>query len=141
MICQKMAASDSDFGMPMLVSKLCRYSRICSARILPEFSVYGQRGCLQFTELNFLRFFLVRNLPIQRSLEKTNNLFGWAKQLYREKRGIDILYPVLVTHASGDVELFHYLQIASQCLDDQPFKRPTMIQVMDMFKELGKRNC
>ncbi|KAG2292344.1 hypothetical protein Bca52824_039013 [Brassica carinata] len=65
-----------------------------------------------------------------------NNLVGWAKQLYREKRGVEILDQELVTEKSGDVELFHYLKIASQCLDDRPFKRPTMIQVMAMFKEL-----
>ncbi|KAL0743753.1 hypothetical protein Bca4012_085266 [Brassica carinata] len=64
-----------------------------------------------------------------------NNLVGWAKQLYRESRGAEILDPDLITEKSGDVELFHYLKIASQCLDDRPFKRPTMIQVMAMFKE------
>ncbi|KAL0743754.1 hypothetical protein Bca4012_085267 [Brassica carinata] len=64
-----------------------------------------------------------------------NNLVGWAKQLYRESRGAEILDPDLITEKSCDVELFHYLKIASQCLDDRPFKRPTMIQVMAMFKE------
>ncbi|CDY24190.1 BnaC01g37700D [Brassica napus] len=65
-----------------------------------------------------------------------NNLVGWAKQLYRENRRAEIFDPNLITEKSDDVELFHYLRIASLCLDERPFERPTMIQVMTMLKEL-----
>ncbi|KAJ6967272.1 receptor kinase BRI1-like 3 [Populus alba x Populus x berolinensis] len=65
-----------------------------------------------------------------------NNLVGWAKQLYREKRSNGILDPELMTQKSGEAELYQYLRIAFECLDDRPFRRPTMIQVMAMFKEL-----
>ncbi|OMP06914.1 hypothetical protein COLO4_07797 [Corchorus olitorius] len=65
-----------------------------------------------------------------------NNLVGWAKQLYRERRIDEILDPELMTQKSGALELQQYLKIAFECLDDRPFRRPTMIQVMAMFKEL-----
>ncbi|KAJ6376843.1 hypothetical protein OIU76_025900 [Salix suchowensis] len=65
-----------------------------------------------------------------------NNLVGWAKQLYREKRCNEILDPELMTQTSGESKLYQYLRIAFECLDDRPFRRPTMIQVMAMFKEL-----
>ncbi|KAI4366230.1 hypothetical protein MLD38_022130 [Melastoma candidum] len=64
------------------------------------------------------------------------NLVGWAKQLQKERKQDSILDPKLVTTKSGEAELYHYLAIAFQCLDDRPFRRPTMIQVMAMFKEL-----
>ncbi|MCL7031725.1 hypothetical protein MKW94_030409 [Papaver nudicaule] len=38
--------------------------------------------------------------------------------------------------AIDEAELHQYLKIAFECLDDRPFRRPTMIQVMAMFKEL-----
>jgi hypothetical protein len=41
-----------------------------------------------------------------------------------------------MTQKSGEAELYQYLRIAFECLDDRPFRRPTMIQVMAMFKEL-----
>ncbi|KAJ6293538.1 hypothetical protein OIU78_025489 [Salix suchowensis] len=56
--------------------------------------------------------------------------------LYREKRCNEILDPELMTQTSGESKLYQYLRIAFECLDDRPFRRPTMIQVMAMFKEL-----
>jgi len=41
-----------------------------------------------------------------------------------------------MTQQSGEAELFQYLSIAFECLDDKPLWRPTMIQVMAMFREL-----
>ncbi|KAI3953322.1 hypothetical protein MKX01_042317 [Papaver californicum] len=91
-----------------------------------------------------------------------NNLVGWAKQLQRENRCSEIIEPGLLqkttlspplsptatSHhhhrdksfgeaaAIDEAELHQYLKIAFECLDDRPFRRPTMIQVMAMFKEL-----
>ena len=65
-----------------------------------------------------------------------NNLVGWAKQLHKEKRDLEILDSELLLHQSSEAELYHYLQIAFECLDEKAYRRPTMIQVMAMFKEL-----
>ncbi|WJX36509.1 hypothetical protein P8452_24378 [Trifolium repens] len=65
-----------------------------------------------------------------------NNLVGWSKKLYRERRIIEILDPDLVMLTSSEGELFQYLRIAFECLEERPYRRPTMIQVMAMFKEL-----
>ncbi|KAI7733195.1 hypothetical protein M8C21_022347 [Ambrosia artemisiifolia] len=65
-----------------------------------------------------------------------NNLVGWAKQLHRERKIRDILDPDLLADKSCEHELIHCLKISFQCVDNKPWKRPTMIQVMAMFKEL-----
>ncbi|KAI4390040.1 hypothetical protein MLD38_002195 [Melastoma candidum] len=52
-----------------------------------------------------------------------NNLVGWAKQLQKEKKLNSILDPELITTKSGEAELYHYLAVAFQCLDDRPFRR------------------
>ncbi|CAI0540842.1 unnamed protein product [Linum tenue] len=57
-----------------------------------------------------------------------------AKQLGREGRRYEILDSELILKAGEEMQ--QYLRIAFECLDDRPFKRPTMIQVMAMFKEL-----
>ncbi|KAL5230262.1 hypothetical protein ABZP36_029038 [Zizania latifolia] len=65
-----------------------------------------------------------------------NNLVGWVKQMVEEDRCSEIYDPTLMVSTSGELELYQYLKIACRCLDDQPNSRPTMIQVMTMFKEL-----
>lgn len=65
-----------------------------------------------------------------------NNLVGWVKQMVKEDRCSEIYDPTLTATTSGELEHYQYLKIACQCLDDQPNCRPTMIQVMAMFKEL-----
>ena len=52
---------------------------------------------------------------------RINDVFD--KELLRED-------PTLV------LELLEHLKVAVACLDDRPWKRPTMIQVMAMFKEI-----
>ncbi|KAL0381545.1 UNVERIFIED_CONTAM: Brassinosteroid LRR receptor kinase [Sesamum angustifolium] len=37
---------------------------------------------------------------------------------------------------SLEIELLQHLKVACACLDDRPWKRPKMIQVMAMFKEI-----
>ncbi|URE34683.1 STYKc [Musa troglodytarum] len=72
--------------------------------------------------------------PIDPSEFGDNNLVGWAKQLVKENRCSEIFDPDLMK--SGEAELYQYLKIACECLDDRPLHRPTMIQVMAMFKDL-----
>ncbi|KAJ6740704.1 RECEPTOR KINASE-LIKE PROTEIN XA21 [Salix purpurea] len=37
---------------------------------------------------------------------------------------------------SLEMELLEHLKVACACINDRPWKRPTMIQVMAMFKEI-----
>ncbi|KAG9151729.1 hypothetical protein Leryth_002024 [Lithospermum erythrorhizon] len=65
-----------------------------------------------------------------------NNIVGWVKQ-HAKLKITDVFDPELTKDDPNlEMELLQHLKVASQCLDDRPWKRPTMIQVMAMFKEI-----
>ncbi|XP_023734615.1 systemin receptor SR160 [Lactuca sativa] len=65
-----------------------------------------------------------------------NNLVGWVKQHAKLKLS-DVFDPDLLREDPGlEIELLQHLGVACACLEDRPWKRPTMIQVMAMFKEI-----
>ncbi|WZZ47826.1 hypothetical protein YC2023_044085 [Brassica napus] len=141
---ENLEARVSDFGMARLVSALDTHLSVSTLAGTPGYvppEYYQSFRCTAKGDVYSYGVILLELLSGKKPIDpgefgEDNNLVGWAKQLYREKRGVEILDQELVTEKSGDVELFHYLKIASVCLDDRPFKRPTMIQVMAMFKEL-----
>ncbi|KAL6842463.1 hypothetical protein ACP4OV_027698 [Aristida adscensionis] len=73
--------------------------------------------------------------PIDPAEFGDSNLVDWTKQRVKDNRFSEIFDPTLTCTESCELELYQYLKIACQCLDDQPYRRPTMIQVMAMFKE------
>ncbi|KAI3723101.1 hypothetical protein L2E82_34449 [Cichorium intybus] len=65
-----------------------------------------------------------------------NNLVGWVKQ-HANPKIRDVFDRELLREDPGlELELLQHLKVAVACLDDRPWKRPTMIQVMAMFKEI-----
>ncbi|KAL2905835.1 hypothetical protein RDABS01_004545 [Bienertia sinuspersici] len=65
-----------------------------------------------------------------------NNLVGWVK-MHAKLKISDVFDPELIKEdPNTEVELLEHLKVACACLDDRPWKRPTMIQVMAMFKEI-----
>lgn len=65
-----------------------------------------------------------------------NNLVGWVKQHAKLKIS-DIFDPELMKEDPNlEMELLQHLKIAVSCLDDRHWRRPTMIQVLTMFKEI-----
>ncbi|KAJ0097689.1 hypothetical protein Patl1_27640 [Pistacia atlantica] len=65
-----------------------------------------------------------------------NNLVGWVKQHAKLKIS-DVFDPELMKEDSSlEIELLQHLRVACACLDDRHWRRPTMIQVMAMFKEI-----
>nr|GEY70117.1 systemin receptor SR160 [Tanacetum cinerariifolium] len=64
-----------------------------------------------------------------------NNLVGWVMQ--HTKNIHDVFDKELLREdPTLQVELLEHLKVAAACLEDRPWKRPTMIQVMAMFKEI-----
>ncbi|GLU24084.1 hypothetical protein SLE2022_400490 [Rubroshorea leprosula] len=134
----------SDFGMARLVNALDTHLSVSTLAGTPGYvppEYYQSFRCTTKGDIYSYGVILLELLSGKRPIDPSefgddNNLVGWAKQLHKEKRSNEILDPELITQMSGEAELYHYLKIAFQCLDDRPFKRPTMIQVMAMFKEL-----
>ncbi|XP_030444416.2 receptor-like protein kinase BRI1-like 3 [Syzygium oleosum] len=134
----------SDFGMARLVNALDTHLSVSTLAGTPGYvppEYYQSFRCTAKGDVYSYGVILLELLSGKRPIDSSafgddNNLVGWAKQLQREKRSNEILDPELMEHKSGEVELFHYLRIAFECLDDRPYRRPTMIQVMAMFKEL-----
>lgn len=72
------------------------------------------------------------------------NLVGWVKMKVREGKGMEVIDPELLSVTKGTdeaeaeevKEMVRYLEINLQCVDDFPSKRPNMLQVVAMLREL-----
>ncbi|KAF5727869.1 serine/threonine-protein kinase BRI1-like 1 [Tripterygium wilfordii] len=134
----------SDFGMARLVNALDTHLSVSTLAGTPGYvppEYYQSFRCTTKGDVYSYGVILLELLSGKRPIDPSefgddNNLVGWAKQLHKENRSNEILDTELETEESGEAELSQYLKIAFECLDDRPFRRPTMIQVMAMFKEL-----
>ncbi|XP_050236743.1 receptor-like protein kinase BRI1-like 3 [Mercurialis annua] len=134
----------SDFGMARLVNALDTHLSVSTLAGTPGYvppEYYQSFRCTTKGDVYSYGVILLELLSGKKPIDPSvfgddNNLVGWAKQLHREKRNNEILDPELTMQKSCDAELHQYLRIAFECLDDRPYKRPTMVQVMAMFKEL-----
>ena len=134
----------SDFGMARLVNALDTHLSVSTLAGTPGYvppEYYQSFRCTTKGDVYSYGVILLELLSGKRPIDSSefgddNNLVGWSKQLHKEKRSNEILDPDLTMQASGESELHQYLRIAFECLDERPYRRPTMIQVMAMFKEL-----
>ncbi|XP_020102362.1 receptor-like protein kinase BRI1-like 3 [Ananas comosus] len=138
---ENLEARVSDFGMARLVNALDTHLSVSTLAGTPGYvppEYYQSFRCTTKGDVYSYGVVLLELLsgrkPIDPQEFGDNNLVGWAKQMVRENRSAEIFDPEL--KPSGGAELCQYLKIACQCLDDRPLRRPTMIQVMAMFKEL-----
>jgi len=134
----------SDFGMARLVNALDTHLTVSTLAGTPGYvppEYYQSFRCTAKGDVYSYGVILLELLSGKRPINSSefgddNNLVGWSKKLYRERRISEILDPELVMQSSSEGELFQYLRIAFECLEERPYRRPTMIQVMAMFKEL-----
>ncbi|KAJ8764957.1 hypothetical protein K2173_010422 [Erythroxylum novogranatense] len=142
---ENLEARVSDFGMARLVNALDTHLSVSTLAGTPGYvppEYYQSFRCTTKGDVYSYGVILLELLSGKKPIDPSefgddNNLVGWAKQLVREKRSSEILDPELTTHnKSVEGELLQYLRIAFECLDDRPFRRPTMIEVMTKFKEL-----
>ncbi|KAK3129195.1 hypothetical protein QOZ80_6BG0473390 [Eleusine coracana subsp. coracana] len=133
----------SDFGMARLMNALDTHLSVSTLAGTPGYvppEYYQSFRCTTKGDVYSYGVVLLELLsgkkPIDPNQFGDNNLVGWVKQMVEENRSSDIFDPTLSETKSGEAELYQYLKIACECLDDRPNRRPTMIQVMAMFKEL-----
>ncbi|XP_042393389.1 brassinosteroid LRR receptor kinase BRL1-like [Zingiber officinale] len=140
---ENLEACVSDFGMARLMNALDTHLSVSTLAGTPGYvppEYYQSFRCTTKGDVYSYGVVLLELLSGKKPIDPTefgdNNLVGWAKQLVKENRYSEIFDPDLMKTKSEAPEIFRYLNIACQCLDDRPLKRPTMIQVMAMFKEL-----
>lgn len=133
----------SDFGMARLMNALDTHLSVSTLAGTPGYvppEYYQSFRCTTKGDVYSYGVVLLELLSGKKPIDPTEfgdtNLVGWVKQMVKENRSSEIFDPTLTNTKSGEAELYQYLKIARECLDDRPNQRPTMIQVMAMFKEL-----
>ncbi|XP_062200126.1 brassinosteroid LRR receptor kinase BRL1-like [Phragmites australis] len=133
----------SDFGMARLMNALDTHLSVSTLAGTPGYvppEYYQSFRCTTKGDVYSYGVVLLELLSGKKPIDPTefgdNNLVGWVKQMVKENRSSEIFDPTLADTKSGEAEFYQYLKIACECLDDRPNRRPTMIQVMAMFKEL-----
>lgn len=144
---ENLEARVSDFGMARLVNAFDTHLSVSTLAGTPGYvppEYYQSFRCTTKGDVYSYGVVLLELLSGKKPIDPLefgdNNLVGWVKQLVKENRCDEIFDPVLfgvgLNSKSGEGELYRFLKIACECLDDRASRRPTMIQVMAMFKEM-----
>ncbi|CAD6237061.1 unnamed protein product [Miscanthus lutarioriparius] len=144
LIDEQLEARVSDFGMARMVSVVDTHLSVSTLAGTPGYvppEYYQSFRCTTKGDVYSYGVVLLELLTGKPPTDSTdfgedNNLVGWVKQHSKSKL-TDVFDPELVKEDPAlEPELLEHLKIASQCLHDMPSKRPTMLKVMAMFKEL-----
>ncbi|GAA0166973.1 hypothetical protein LIER_22011 [Lithospermum erythrorhizon] len=133
----------SDFGMARHMSAMDTHLSVSTLAGTPGYvppEYYQSFRCSTKGDVYSYGVVLLELLTGRRPTDSAdfgdNNIVGWVKQ-HAKLKITDVFDPELTKDDPNlEMELLQHLKVASQCLDDRPWKRPTMIQVMAMFKEI-----
>ncbi|XVF17110.1 hypothetical protein REPUB_Repub10bG0090400 [Reevesia pubescens] len=140
---ENLEARVSDFGMARLMSAMDTHLSVSTLAGTPGYvppEYYQSFRCSTKGDVYSYGVVLLELLTGKRPTDSAdfgdNNLVGWVKQ-HAKLRISDVFDPeIMKEDPSLEIELLQHLKVACACLDDRPWKRPTMIQVMAMFKEI-----
>ncbi|KDP35282.1 hypothetical protein JCGZ_09441 [Jatropha curcas] len=140
---ENLEARVSDFGMARLMNAVDTHLSVSTLAGTPGYvppEYYQSFRCSTKGDVYSYGVVLLELLTGKRPTDSAdfgdNNLVGWVKQ-HAKLKIADVFDPVLVKEdPSLKIELLRHLGVACACLDDRPWRRPTMIQVMAMFKEI-----
>ncbi|CAL9001180.1 unnamed protein product [Prunus brigantina] len=140
---ENLEARVSDFGMARLMSAMDTHLSVSTLAGTPGYvppEYYQSFRCSTKGDVYSYGVVLLELLTGKRPTDSAdfgdNNLVGWVKQHAKLKIS-DVFDPELMKEdASLEIELLQHLKVACACLEDRPWRRPTMIQVMAMFKEI-----
>ncbi|XP_068653198.1 brassinosteroid LRR receptor kinase-like [Aristolochia californica] len=140
---ENLEARVSDFGMARLMSAMDTHLSVSTLAGTPGYvppEYYQSFRCSTKGDVYSYGVVLLELLTGKRPTDSSdfgdNNLVGWVKQHAKLKIS-DVFDPELMKEDPNlEMELLQHLKIACACLDDRPWQRPTMIEVMTMFKEI-----
>ncbi|CAL9755364.1 unnamed protein product [Musa acuminata subsp. burmannicoides] len=140
---EDLEARVSDFGMARLMSTVDTHLSVSTLAGTPGYvppEYYQSFRCTTKGDVYSYGVVLLELLtgrsPTDSSDFGDNNLVGWVKQ-HSKVRISDVFDPELLKEgAAVELELLEHLKIACACLDERPLRRPTMLKVMAMFKEI-----
>ncbi|XP_077230603.1 BRI1-like 2 [Tasmannia lanceolata] len=141
----EMEARVSDFGMARLISALDTHLSVSTLAGTPGYvppEYYQSFRCTAKGDVYSFGVVLLELLTGKRPTDKEDfgdtNLVGWVKMKVREGKGKEVIDFELQSKAEEDEEkeMMRYLEITMQCVEDFPSKRPSMLQVVAMLREL-----
>ncbi|MQL96394.1 hypothetical protein Taro_029069 [Colocasia esculenta] len=133
----------SDFGMARLMSAMDTHLSVSTLAGTPGYvppEYYQSFRCSTKGDVYSYGVVLLELLTGRQPTDSAdfgdNNLVGWVKQ-HTKLRISDVFDSELLKEDPAlELELLEHLKIACACLDDRPMRRPTMVKVMAMFKEI-----
>ncbi|BFG17348.1 hypothetical protein CerSpe_036220 [Prunus speciosa] len=147
----EMEARVSDFGMARLISALDTHLSVSTLAGTPGYvppEYYQSFRCTAKGDVYSFGVVLLELVTGKRPTDKEDfgdtNLVGWAKMKVREGKQMEVIDVELLSVTKGTdeaeaeevKEMVRYLEITLQCVDDFPSKRPNMLQVVAMLREL-----
>ncbi|KAG9141885.1 hypothetical protein Leryth_009269 [Lithospermum erythrorhizon] len=147
----EMEARVSDFGMARLISALDTHLSVSTLAGTPGYvppEYYQSFKCTAKGDVYSFGVVLLELLTGKRPTDKEDfgdtNLVGWVKIKVREGKGMELIDQELLSVIKGSdesdaeevKEMIRYLEITLQCVDDFPSRRPNMLQVVAMLREL-----
>ncbi|XP_022132721.1 protein BRASSINOSTEROID INSENSITIVE 1 [Momordica charantia] len=140
---ENLEARVSDFGMARLMSAMDTHLSVSTLAGTPGYvppEYYQSFRCSTKGDVYSYGVVMLELLTGKRPTDSAdfgdNNLVGWVKQ-HAKLKITDVFDPELMKEdPSLEIELLQHLKVACACLDDRSWRRPTMIQVMTMFKEI-----
>lgn len=143
----EMEARVSDFGMARLISALDTHLSVSTLAGTPGYvppEYYQSFRCTARGDVYSFGVVLLELVTGKRPTDKEDfgdtNLVGWVKMKVR--KGMEVIDPELLSATKGTdeadevKEMVRYLEITLQCVDDFPSKRPNMLQVVAMLRQL-----
>ncbi|XP_030535034.1 systemin receptor SR160 [Rhodamnia argentea] len=140
---ENLDARVSDFGMARLMSAMDTHLSVSTLAGTPGYvppEYYQSFRCSTKGDVYSYGVVLLELLTGKRPTDSAdfgdNNLVGWVRQ-HAKLKIRDVFDQVLIKEDPNlEIELLQHLKVACACLDDRPWRRPTMIQVLAMFKEI-----
>lgn len=152
----EMEARVSDFGMARLISALDTHLSVSTLAGTPGYvppEYYQSFRCTARGDVYSLGVVLLELLTGKRPTDKDDfgdtNLVGWVKMKDREGKQMEVIDPDLLAEtakvgaenveaeAEEVKEMVRYLEITLLCVDDFPSRRPNMVQVVAMLRDLA----